>query len=82
MTDWDENTAVAEMPVIKLFGKWSSEEVQVSDISLNVSGDFNLLSIIYVRTDRFAYCTKDYEMCVISNVLIVDVIIFRRTILP
>ena len=35
---WDEPSVVAaEMPEVKLFGKWSSEEVQVSDISLTVS---------------------------------------------
>ena len=38
MTDsWDDAPAVAEVPEIKLFGKWSSDEVQVSDISLTVS---------------------------------------------
>ncbi len=37
MDNWDEPTAVAEVPEIKLFGKWSSDEVQVSDISLTVS---------------------------------------------
>merc|ERR1711976_480061 len=31
---WDEAPAVAEVPEIKLFGKWSSDDVQVSDISL------------------------------------------------
>ena len=35
---WDEQQAVvAEPPEIKLFGKWSSEDVQVGDISLTVS---------------------------------------------
>lgn len=35
---WDEPApAVAELPEIKLFGKWSSDDVQVSDISLTVS---------------------------------------------
>ena len=38
MTDnWDEPApVVAELPEIKLFGKWSTEDVQVSDISLTV----------------------------------------------
>ena len=36
--NWDDQTApVAEPPEIKLFGKWSTEDVQVSDISLTVS---------------------------------------------
>ena len=35
--NWDEGPAVAEIPEIKLFGKWSSDDVQVSDISLTVS---------------------------------------------
>ena len=40
MDNWDEQApAVAEMPEIKLFGKWSTEDVQVSDISLTVSLD-------------------------------------------
>ena len=36
---WDEpaNLAVAEVPEIKLFGRWSADDVQVSDISLTVS---------------------------------------------
>ena len=35
---WDEPApTTAELPEIKLFGKWSSDEVQVSDISLTVS---------------------------------------------
>merc|ERR1712179_178854 len=35
MENWDEQQpVVAELPEIKLFGKWSTEDVQVSDISL------------------------------------------------
>ncbi|KAH3794288.1 hypothetical protein DPMN_147819 [Dreissena polymorpha] len=35
MENWDEAApVVAELPEIKLFGKWSTEDVQVSDISL------------------------------------------------
>lgn len=35
---WDEPAAPqVELPEIKLFGKWSSEDVQVNDISLTVS---------------------------------------------
>ncbi|CAE1312634.1 RP-S5e [Acanthosepion pharaonis] len=35
MESWDEVTAPApEMPEIKLFGKWSPDDVQVNDISL------------------------------------------------
>ena len=39
MENWDEQAApvVAELPEIKLFGKWSTDDVQVSDISLTVS---------------------------------------------
>lgn len=42
-TDWEETAAAAavgatlEQPEIKLFGRWSSSDVQVSDISLTVS---------------------------------------------
>ena len=35
--NWDDAPVVAEVPEIKLFGKWSADEVQVSDISLTVS---------------------------------------------
>lgn len=39
---WDDATpapVTAELPDIKLFGKWSSHEVEVSDMSLTVSVD-------------------------------------------
>jgi small subunit ribosomal protein S5e len=38
--DWDEEVetgVTAEIPEIKLFGKWSCDEVNVSDMSLQVS---------------------------------------------
>ena len=35
MTEWEAATpAVAETPDIKLFGKWSTDDVQINDISL------------------------------------------------
>ncbi len=34
--DWEAAPAVAESPEIKLFGKWSTEDVQINDISLQV----------------------------------------------
>lgn len=34
--DWEAAPAVAETPEIKLFGKWSTEDVQINDISLQV----------------------------------------------
>ncbi|KAL1785938.1 40S ribosomal protein S5 [Sigmodon hispidus] len=35
MTEWETATpAVAETPDIKLFGKWSTDDVQINDISL------------------------------------------------
>lgn len=35
---WEDSGALAsEIPEIKLFGKWTSEDLQVSDISLTVS---------------------------------------------
>lgn len=34
MTDWQTAPAVAETPDIKLFGKWNTDDVQISDISL------------------------------------------------
>uniref|UniRef100_A0A8C0F162 Ribosomal protein S5 n=1 Tax=Bubo bubo TaxID=30461 RepID=A0A8C0F162_BUBBB len=37
MTDWETAPAVTETPDIKLFGKWSTDDVQINDISLQVS---------------------------------------------
>lgn len=34
--DWEAAPAVAESPEIKLFGKWSTDDVQINDISLQV----------------------------------------------
>ncbi|CAI5775948.1 Hypothetical predicted protein [Podarcis lilfordi] len=34
MTDWETVPAVAETPDVKLFGKWGTDDVQISDISL------------------------------------------------
>lgn len=35
MTEWETAApAVAETPDIKLFGKWSTDDVQINDISL------------------------------------------------
>lgn len=36
-TEWETAPAVAETPEIKLFGKWSTDDVQINDISLQVS---------------------------------------------
>lgn len=39
MTEWETAApAVAETPDIKLFGKWSTDDVQINDISLQVRG--------------------------------------------
>ena len=36
--NWDTDPVpVAELPEVKLFAKWSADDVQVSDISLTVS---------------------------------------------
>ncbi|MEQ2160616.1 hypothetical protein GOODEAATRI_001126 [Goodea atripinnis] len=34
VTEWETAPAVAESPEIKLFGKWSTDDVQINDISL------------------------------------------------
>ena len=36
VTEWETAPAVAESPEIKLFGKWSTDDVQINDISLQV----------------------------------------------
>uniref|UniRef100_A0A8C5GDJ4 Small ribosomal subunit protein uS7 domain-containing protein n=1 Tax=Gouania willdenowi TaxID=441366 RepID=A0A8C5GDJ4_GOUWI len=33
-TEWETAPTVAETPEIKLFGKWSTDDVQINDISL------------------------------------------------
>lgn len=38
MSDWETAPAVTETPDIKLFGKWSTDDVQINDISLQVPG--------------------------------------------
>lgn len=39
MNEWETAApAVAETPDIKLFGKWSTDDVQINDISLQVRG--------------------------------------------
>uniref|UniRef100_A0A8C6CHG5 Small ribosomal subunit protein uS7 n=1 Tax=Moschus moschiferus TaxID=68415 RepID=A0A8C6CHG5_MOSMO len=41
MTEWETAApAVAETPDIKLFGKWSTDDVQINDISLQVATVF------------------------------------------
>lgn len=37
VTEWETPPAVAETPEIKLFGKWSTDDVQINDISLQVT---------------------------------------------
>uniref|UniRef100_A0A3B3ZG81 Small ribosomal subunit protein uS7 n=1 Tax=Periophthalmus magnuspinnatus TaxID=409849 RepID=A0A3B3ZG81_9GOBI len=37
VADWETAPAVAETPEIKLFGKWSTDDVQINDISLQVN---------------------------------------------
>lgn len=36
MADWETVPVGAESPEIKLFGKWSTDDVQINDISLQV----------------------------------------------
>ena len=47
---------VADQPEIKLFGRWSSSDVVVSDISLTVSSRFlgNLL-FFYQLIEKYTY---------------------------
>ena len=35
--DFDTEVAVSDAPEIKLFGKWTTSDVQINDISLTVS---------------------------------------------
>lgn len=46
MSDWDPVAAIEPPAVeVKLFGRWNPDEVQVSDISLQVSQE--LVSVSY-----------------------------------
>ena len=50
VTEWETAPAVAESPEIKLFGKWSTDDVQINDISLQVSSkrQWLLVSIYFI----------------------------------
>lgn len=58
MESWEESTpVVAELPEIKLFGKWSTEDVQVSDISLTVSTCiFFNRKMLLIKSDMLNFC--------------------------
>ena len=42
MADWDTPAVLNDQPEVKLFGKWSTSDVSVSDISVNVSHLLNI----------------------------------------
>ena len=52
MSDWDPVAAIEPPAVeVKLFGRWNPDEVQVSDISLQVSPELSLVcptSVVWV----------------------------------
>jgi len=69
--EWSENPAVggASEPLeIKLFGRWSSSDVQVSDISLTVSNkrDKNMLERNLTNEMILGLHRGEGEICAIS----------------
>lgn len=46
--DWEAVPAVAETPEIKLFGKWSTDDVQINDISLQVCLTHSLTAVLRI----------------------------------
>lgn len=69
MTEWETAPAVAETPEIKLFGKWSTDDVQINDISLQVSSMKVLLIKFWLivnearlesrlNTDLLSWCAR------------------------
>uniref|UniRef100_A0A8C1UJK0 Small ribosomal subunit protein uS7 n=1 Tax=Cyprinus carpio TaxID=7962 RepID=A0A8C1UJK0_CYPCA len=54
--DWEAVPAVAETPEIKLFGKWSTDDVQINDISLQVCLTHSLTAVL--RIDYIAVKEK------------------------
>uniref|UniRef100_A0A8D0CU10 Small ribosomal subunit protein uS7 n=1 Tax=Sander lucioperca TaxID=283035 RepID=A0A8D0CU10_SANLU len=57
VTEWETAPAVAESPEIKLFGKWSTDDVQINDISLQVSSKRQLL---HTKSSYILYLNNDY----------------------
>uniref|UniRef100_A0A2K5C6L6 Small ribosomal subunit protein uS7 n=1 Tax=Aotus nancymaae TaxID=37293 RepID=A0A2K5C6L6_AOTNA len=53
MTEWETAApAVAETPDIKLFGKWSTDDVQINDISLQITTTFVLRRLFNQKEQR------------------------------
>uniref|UniRef100_A0A8D3C0S0 Small ribosomal subunit protein uS7 n=1 Tax=Scophthalmus maximus TaxID=52904 RepID=A0A8D3C0S0_SCOMX len=54
VTEWETAPAVAETPEIKLFGKWSTDDVQINDISLQVSSSSPTASDYIAVKEKYA----------------------------
>lgn len=46
----------AELPEIKLFGRWPCDEVQVGDMSLQVNNIFTPMSFFYIMQQNNIEC--------------------------
>ncbi|XP_074815697.1 small ribosomal subunit protein uS7-like [Natator depressus] len=57
MTEWETVPAVAETPDIKLFGKWSTDDVQIKDISLQ---DYTAVKEKYAKYLPHSYAAKRF----------------------
>jgi len=53
--DATQALALQEQPEIKLFGKWSSSDIEVSDISLQVCGHIFVINDYLLSTYYFLF---------------------------
>uniref|UniRef100_A0A2K5WE05 Small ribosomal subunit protein uS7 n=3 Tax=Cercopithecinae TaxID=9528 RepID=A0A2K5WE05_MACFA len=56
MTEWETAApAVAETPDIKLFGKWSTDDVQINDISLQMTTTFVRRGLLHQKEHHISH---------------------------
>lgn len=74
MEDWDAETqsgglgvAAPELPEIKLFGRWTSDDVQVNDMSLTVS---ILIFLYFLSVEVFSVLIIDYFKVSLMNTVL------------
>uniref|UniRef100_A0A2K6K9B7 Small ribosomal subunit protein uS7 n=2 Tax=Rhinopithecus TaxID=542827 RepID=A0A2K6K9B7_RHIBE len=61
MTEWETAApAVAETPDIKLFGKWSTDDVQINDISLQMTTTFVTRGLLHQKEHHVSHGIFDY----------------------
>lgn len=64
----DEPMGQSDLPEVKLFGKWSLDEVYVSDISLVVRSTFRILNIHPSKSSRLLISHNIFsDPCIVLN---------------